>query len=96
MLARWVHQQQRPVAIMDGALVQTAVIMPETLRHLPKRVRGSPCTDYGRGRPRGGQDALSATSSITKLVCKLEFSVPVNDSVTVLPVKAETSKVLFT
>jgi hypothetical protein len=40
-----------------------------------------------------GQDALMATSSITKLVCSAESSVPRNDSVTVCPAKDDTSKV---
>ncbi|GAA4602806.1 hypothetical protein GCM10023195_08910 [Actinoallomurus liliacearum] len=39
-----------------------------------------------RGAPMDhGQDALMATSSSTKLVCRDESSVPLNDSVTVWP-----------
>jgi SAM-dependent methyltransferase len=39
------------------------------------------------------QDALSATSSSTKLVCSDESSVPLNESVTVWPANEDTSKV---
>jgi DoxX-like family len=47
--------------------------------------------------PRGSrldQDAFTDTSSRTKLVCRDESSVPLNDSVTVWPANEDTSKVL--
>jgi hypothetical protein len=47
-----------------------------------------------RADPPGfGQEAFSETSSITKLVCRPESSVPLKDRVTVWPAKEDTLKV---
>jgi hypothetical protein len=71
---------------LSGAL---PVITPDV-----DRLRSAGDAIVPRG-PRTGQDAFTATSSRTKLVCRDESSVPLNDNVTVWPANEDTSNVLF-